>query len=368
MKKVVFTILLLTIIIPIIITSCTKYGNGFLSPFVTYSVQQFTFIRGRFSTSNALVTDGSSTPMNASMLHVYDSATGKLMDSIFFKKYPVTIWKEAYDPKTDTTYAKVLAKRSIDSLLPVEINTSSGAFTSTSASLALPLGSYFVDLNVSNIAGSQVLKKIMKFTIKDGAPLETTETYSGGLGGSFSAAAGPAGGSAFPIVFFNGNYNPYVDFKVTRYADTPFTVILKFTDRNGVPFNPNTGEVAKRPNAGLNPVPPFLQNLQDYAPDTYKVNDSEISIKYAITPFPYASLGNGYNMYYTIQAKAVSMDSTKAWTQTPAPNVFYKGITDPAYLGIYNPGRYDYAIRVPMRVFSYGAYIINVKLLNTTHR
>ncbi len=62
------------------------------------------------------------------------------------------------------------------------------------------------------------------------------------------------------------------------------------------------------------------------------------------------------------------MDSTKTWTLNPAPGVYYKGVTDPTYLGIYNPGRYDYAIRVPMRVFSYGAYQINVKLLNASHR
>ncbi|MES2003448.1 MAG: hypothetical protein V4450_02920 [Bacteroidota bacterium] len=368
MKKIIFSILLMVIILSTLITSCTKYGNGFLSPFVTYSVQQFTFIRGRIALSNALVTDGSSTPMTASILHVYDSASGKVMDDVFFKKYQVNIWTAAYNPKTDTSYSQVLAKRGVDSLAPIEINANSGAISSTSASLYLPLGSYLIDLKVSNIVGSQVLSKIMKITIKDGAPLETTETYSGGLGGAFSAAAGPAGGSAFPIVFFNGNYNPFVDFSVTRFADTPNTVILKFTDRNGVPFNPRTGEVAKRPNSGVNPVPPFLQNLQDYAPDSYQVNDSTLSIKFALTPFPYASLGNGYNMYYDIQARSVSMDSSKAWTQTPAPGVFYKGVSDPAYLGTYLPGRYDYAIRVPMRVFAYGAYQINVRLLNTTHR
>lgn len=368
MKKITVLILLLIIIVSGIFTSCTKYGQGFLSPFVSYGVQNFTFIRGRIATSYALTTDGSSTPINASFVHVYDSATGKIMDDVFLKKSLVTIWTSAFDPKTDLTYAQILAKRGVDSLAPIEINQTSGAITSTPASINVPVGSYYVDINVSNQVGSQVLKNIMKLTVKDGAPLETTETYAGGLAGAFSAAAGPAGGSAFPIVFFNGNYNPFVNYTVTRFADTPNTVIVKFTDKDGAVFNPKTGEVAKRPNSGLNPVPPFLQNLQDYAPDSYVATDTAISIKYAITPFPYASLGNGYNMYYTIATKAMTMDSTKTWTLNPAPGVYYKGSTDPTYLGKYNADRYDYAIRVPMRVFSYGAYQINVKILNTTHR
>jgi hypothetical protein len=368
MKKILIVISFAIIVCVGLFTSCTKYASGFLSPAITYGVQQFSFIRGRIAVSYALTTDGSTTPIHAKILHVYDSATGKSVDDIFFKKYLVSIWTAAYDAKKDTTYSQVLAKRGVDTLYPVVINPYSGELSSTSASLYLPLGSYLMDIEVSNAVGTEVLKNIMKVTVRDGAPLETTETYTGGLAGAFSAAAGPAGGSAFPIVFFNGNYNPFVDFTVTRFADTPNTVILKFTDRNGVAFNPRTGEVAKRPNSGLNPVPPFLQNLQDYAPDSYKVTDDAISIKYALTPFPFTSLGNGYNMYYTIQTQAVTMDSTKTWIQTPAPGVFYKGTTDPTYLGKYNNDRYDYAIRVPMRVFSYGAYQINVKLLNTTHR
>ncbi|MES2331459.1 MAG: hypothetical protein V4539_17780 [Bacteroidota bacterium] len=368
MKKILTPICFAIIVCVGLFSSCTKYGNGFLSPYVAYGVAQFTFIRGRIATSYALTTDGSSTPMQAKILHVYDSATGKPVDDIFLKKYIVNTWTSAYDAKKDTTYSQVLAKRGVDSLYPVTINEFSGALTSTSASLYLPLGTYYMDIQVNNAVGTEVLKNVMTLTVKDGAPLETTETYSGGLAGAFSAGAGPAGGSAFPIVFFNGNYNPFVDFSVVRFADTPNTVIIKFTDRNGVAFNPRTGEVAKRPNTGLNPVPPYLQNLQDYAPDSYRASDTAISIKYALTPFPFTSLGNGYNMYYTIATTAVKMDSTKAWTLTPAPGVFYKGTADPTYLGTYNLERYDYSIRLPMRVFSYGAYQINVKLLNTSHR
>lgn len=43
---------------------------------------------------------------------------------------------------------------------------------------------------------------------------------------------------------------------------------MKIMDKIGVAFNPKRGEIIKRPQTGINPNPPFLQNLQDYAPDT----------------------------------------------------------------------------------------------------
>ena len=127
------------------------------------------------------------------------------------------------------------------------------------------------------------------------------------------------------------------------------------------------GEFTKRPNSGLNPVPPFLQNLQDYAPDTFVASDSAISLKYPLTPFPINSLGNGYNMYYRVPAQYVHIDSTTSWTSNTAGNL-YKGISDSHYRGMYKDGLYDYSLRIPMRVQVPGSYEIKIKILNATHR
>ena len=95
-------------------------------------------------------------------------------------------------------------------------------------------------------------------------------------------------------------------------------------DKNGVPFNPKTGEFTKRPNSGLNPNPPFLQNLQDYAPDTYVTTDTAISIKYPLVPFPIVTLGNGFNMYYRIPSQFVHIDSTSTWSANTGGNSVYR--------------------------------------------
>ena len=368
-KKIIIKIVLAAIGFPVFFTACTKYQHGFLSPYVQYAVNEFSIIRGRVSTSYSLITDGSSIPLHVKWTHIYDS-TGKVVDDIFSKKYPVAVWSAAYDPLTDKDYASIFAKRNIDSLPPIVVNESNGTISSNSASLNLPLGTYTMDLQVSNSSGTEELKNIMKIHIVDGKPLETAPEQGAFsislLNAGTSAGAGAAGGGNNGVLF-NGANNPFVDFTVTRFADTPNVLIIKVTDGNGAVFNPKAGEIAKRPASGLNPNPPFLQNLQDYAPDTYVVTDTSIAIKFPLVPFPIVSLGNGYNMYYRIPTQYIHIDSTTSWSSNSAGN-FYKGKFDSHFLGLYTDGRFDYALRIPLRIQVPGSYEINIKLLNATHR
>lgn len=341
-------------------TACTKYQNGFISDSMQYSVTTFTVTKGQLNSSNSLVSDGSSIPLNIRWTHIYD-ASGNIVDSLFTHNYTVGIWTAAYNSKTDTTYALVIAKRSTAELPPFQLNATSGVLEANSATYYLPSGTYTMDLEVTNIAGIRELKNAMTILLKDGDPVEITPQT-----GNFSVGLAVAG-TATTSGIYNGTNNPFVDYTITRYADTPNRFILKFMDRNGVPFDPKTGEVIKRPNTGNNPNPPYLQNLQDYAPDTYVATDTAISILYPLTPFPIASLGNGFNMYYEIATKAVQIDSTSAWSGNTA-GILYQGTSDSHYRGTYPLGRYDYPIRVPMRIQTPGSYELAIKILNVTHR
>lgn len=343
-----------------IFSGCTKIGNGFLSPYVTYAVTEFSIIRGRTATSYSIVTDGSSIPMHIKWTHIYDS-TGKIVDDIFLKEYPVAVWTADYDPTTDNTFASIMANQTTVNLPPLVVNENNGTIEANSGTLNLPLGAYTMDLEVSNSAGNESLKKIMTINIVDGKSLETAPEQGAFANGRAIAGTAPV------HYFYNGQNNPFVSYQITRFADTPNVLILKFVDRNGIPFDAKTGEIIKRPAAGLNPNPPFLQNLQDYAPDTYLATDTAISIKYPLVPFPINSLGNGYNMYYNIKTSAVQTDSTSAWSSNSA-GLFYQGTSDSHYLGTYVNGEYDYSIRVPMRIFVPGSYEFTVKILNVTHR
>jgi len=356
MKRIISIIFL-----GISLSTCTKYGNGFLSPYVQYAVNNFTVVRGRTTASYSLITDGSSIPMHVKWLHIYDSS-GNIADTLFTRKYPVTVWSAAYDPLTDVTYGSIIAKQTVVKMPPLDVNESNGTITANSGTLYLPLGTYSMDLAISNDAGTETLKKIVTIVIADGKPLETAPEN-----GAFSNSLAVVGNAAAAKTVFNGLNNPFDFITVTRLADTPNRIILKVTDRNGIPFNPRTGELTKRPNTGLNPVPPFLQNLQDYAPDTYQASDTAISIKFPLVPFPITSLGNGYNMYYNILSQYLHIDSTATWSSN-ASGAYYSGPGDSHYQGTYMDDRYNYYIRIPMRVQVPGSYEIDIRILNTIHR
>lgn len=368
-RKIITTAILLLVVCSGIFISCTKYGNGFLSPSVQYAVNEFSIIRGRTATSYSLITDGSSVPMHVKWVHIYD-ASGNIVDDMFNKKYPVSIWTAAYNPLTDKDYASITAKRSVAELTPIVVNESNGTIEANSGTIYLPVGTYTMDLEVSNSAGTQILKNIMKINLKDGKTIEIapeTGAFSLSLLKAGTASGAGAAGGSNNGTLFNGVNNPFVEFTVTRFADTPNVFIYKVMDKNGVVFNSKNGEIAKRPNSGLNPNPPFLQNLQDYAPDTFLATDTAMSLKYPLVPFPIASLGNGYNMYYRIPSQFVTIDSTTLWSSNTAGN-FYKGTADSHYKGTYTLDKYDFAFRTPMRIQVPGAYYLTVKLLNAAHR
>lgn len=72
-------------------------------------------------------------------------------------------------------------------------------------------------------------------------------------------------------------------------------------------------------------------------------------------------------MYYRLPTQYVRIDSTTAWTTNTAGN-FYTGTTDSHYKGTYTNGKYDFALRIPMRIQVPGTYQMNIRLLNVTHR
>ncbi len=359
-KNICITVMAILIFTP----GCTKYQNGFISSTMQYAISTFTIKKGSTASSNSLVSDGSSIPLKVKWTHIYDES-GKIVDTLFSKTYPVDVWTAVYDSKTDTSYATVMKKRATQDLPPIVVNETSGVIQANAATYYLPVGKYMMDLEVTNIAGTQELKKAMTLDIIDGETFETTPEP-----GSYSLSmliANTASGAPFGALY-NGNNNPFVTETITRVADTPNAVTIKITDKNGVVFSPANNEIMKRPNSGLNPKPPYLQNLQDYAPDTFKALDTAMYLNYPLVPFPIESLGNGYNMYYRLPTKFVHIDSTtKGWSGNPAGNL-YKGTSDPNFLGYFKDDLYDYSLRIPMRVLVPGAYFLNIKLLNVTHR
>lgn len=332
--------------------NCTKVASGYVNPSMYYTNALLVVPRGQTVSTGTLVSNGSNTPLNVTLYHIYDS-TGKIVDDIFAKTYPVTVWKSGYNSITDTTYNSILSKLSYQDLPPIIIGKTGGVISSTSASLNVPTGTYSVDLQISNAGGTEILKKVISLQFTNPVLVETNDATTGnpGIGRALTGLAS--------VTYIYNTYNiPYMQMTVNRIADTPNVLYLKIVDKNGVPFNPKT-EIVPRPGV--------LQNLQYYQPDTYIASDTSMSVKFPIAPFPIASKGNAYLWYYNIKSSALIIDSTSAWSSNPN-NLLYQGTSDPHYLGTYKPGRYDLSFKIPCRIQVPGSYIITEKILIATHQ
>ncbi|HWJ27990.1 MAG TPA: hypothetical protein VNS32_15700 [Flavisolibacter sp.] len=314
------------------LAGCTKTEKGFLSPYFQYPISEYSISKGRDFTSDAINPDGSSVPFKVEIVHIYD-ATGKIVDDVFFKKYPVSVWTSAYNNATDTTAALIAAKRKTEELPALKINESNGAIVANSASINLPSGKFTIDLRVSNEAGTQMLPKAVTINLADAAPFETAP----GLAAT-SEALIMVGNESSSVALGSA----YTTVSVQKTGDDPWVIHVKMVDKNGVPFNPLKGEIVKRPNSGLNPNPPFLQNLQAYTL-SYVPTESEMQFPYSVTPMPLESLGNGYNMYYRIPTQYFHIDG-------------------------YPDDKYSLNIRFPLRIWVPGTYNITVTVNNVTHR
>ena len=318
-----------------IFSACKKVPDGFLSSLVRYEEEPIIIQKGRTKLSSGLNFDGSSKPVKITMLHIYEKATGKNVDSIFNKKYTIKGWKGLYDPKTDTTLALIEAKQMDLEVTPIVINESSGQVEANYTTLYVPAGNYEFDVQISNSAETKVYPKLGQLQIVDAAPFEANPTLGTPYVRMIKVGNEAVGTSVLTNVIVN----------VERTADKPNKVIVKIVDKNGIAFNPKAGEIIRRPNAGNNPVPPYLQTLQDYSLKT-DLFDDRMEFTYGTLPFPLNSLGNGFNIYYRIPTKFFSHTNQAA----------------------YPDGLYSANPRFVFRAYVPGTYVITFKANDLTHK
>src|SRR5882762_1398180 len=103
-------ILLFLLVLPFFIT-CKKVPDGFLSDLVRYEEDPIIIQKGRVKVSSGLNFDGSAKPVKIIMVHIYDKATGQIVDPVFLKKHTIKAWKALYNPAVDTTAELIAAKQ-----------------------------------------------------------------------------------------------------------------------------------------------------------------------------------------------------------------------------------------------------------------
>lgn len=330
-----------------VFAGCKKVEVGYLSDNIRYGSNPVVADRGVFKIVTGIIPDNSTPPFKVTILNIRNKATGK-REEAFFKPSEVTVWKEKYDPTTDTTLALIEAKRAKEMKLPLEVIEKSGQLMFTQATENVPVGEYLLDLEVENPKGKKQYEGVTTLQIKD--PL-----FFEHINAPYFILVNPSDGSSkrYPhdVDWFDisKQQSANTTFKVTRDAEGPNQIILKVYDKNGAVF---PGKALERRPSGDT----FLNTMATFA---YKTTVTENSVihDYAQARFPdvyWDNIGNGILCYYRIYDKYIeSVDYVDVWN--PPYKITYK--TDP------NP--YILQIRFGMKFNLPGTYLVEMHLTAT---
>ena len=261
---------------------CSKTETGFLSDRLFYRTNPFVAIKGRVTTGIPIETDGSTAPLNVSMLALRDK-NGQAAEKLL-KEYEIPIYKGEV-LSTDTTLDMLGKKLGVAMYKPFNVNPIGGRLEVTPASVYADTGTYNFDLQVSNIKGTKTLNNI--------ANVRLTPALDSQIVRQFVTTSAP--NLELPVV-------TQTAFVVTvQRIPGPNKIIVKFVDKNGAKFNPRTGEIVPRvslPTALRYEFKQFNPYYPELKTDTAFVYDYP-----AKTPtFPLFTLNGAYTVSYRIPA------------------------------------------------------------------
>jgi len=302
------------------VISCTKAPNGYLSSQIRYTDSPIQVQRGNIVQTNPVNSDGSSAPVTYELLDIRNATTHKHADSLYMPQNHYE-FISLFNADVDTTIALLNTHRKLVDGPCFDYNIHTGAFTFYETTANVPLGTYEFDIKATNENGSKIYKNIGTFTLFDGPAYEID-----------------AGGSAWfqDNTSSNGDTgNPVVT--IERLSTSGTLAILKLVDENGVPFDPNKGEIIARGDRS---------NFETYAKfHPLIASDTSLTCNFEITPFPFSQSSFGYLIYYRIPSQFVKYDVGS----TPTTAQVYSA----------NP-------RFAFRLFQEGTYLITVHVPHVT--
>lgn len=264
---------------------CNKKDEGFLSDKLFYRANPFTAAKGRVTTSAPLETDGSTQSLQVRLLAIRDK-TGAIAQTMT-KEYEIPVYKSEIR-STDSTLALLALKLGTALYKPFNINEVGGRLEVTPASMFVDTGTYDFDIEASNIKGTKLLNSIAKVRITPAVPFQLVRQFAS------TSVTGQE------ITFVTQS-----SFAVTveRIPTGPNKIIVKFVDKNGVTFNPKTGQVI--PRATLAGATGLRFEYRQFAP-YYAEEKTDTALVYQypdkIPTFPLFLLNNAYLSSYRIPA------------------------------------------------------------------
>lgn len=296
MKIVIMYAAVLGGFIGMLLLSCSRIEEGFLSDTIRYRDSVIYCKRGMTLTlSDRINADGSTPPFNFKMLNLRDKETGEPAPQEFFTEYEIEVFKDGmtFDPATDVTLDLLNAKREKKKSVPMEFNPLSGQISFNRASANLPLGVYTFDLEATNRWGTKMYHSFAEIHVIEPFLEDVFEVNYSALTGSNSSEV------------FTAAYNNNIKITYKKISDEGARVILKIVDKNGRPWDPSAGQVIKRGDR-----PTFESHVQF---NPVIMTEESMICDFEVAPFPLTRLiADGtdweYLIYYRIPMQYAAMD------------------------------------------------------------
>lgn len=307
MKHIFYIIILLSAM-----ASCEAPEVGYISDNI-YALEDTIFVpRGTFMTSAPPSVEGSTYPMHWEITDIRDKSGNPT--NALQEEHEILIWKESFNPDTDTTLALAEAKLELANKPSILINDVSGEMAFTQASKFVPADEniFVLDVNVSNVRGERQLNDYVIVKLEDFKPVEfpvemivrnNLIKLDGSKKALFASHLKNDYDDKVPDVL-NGT-DPY--FVITKTNEEPkqgVRVKMIIADSHDQAFDPS--KIVFYPSGAS-----YLQNFHDNSTET-DLDESGTIFSLPAPPFPQFGRSysgkNTYLMYYLSTKDAYTVD------------------------------------------------------------
>ncbi|MDO5980372.1 DUF5007 domain-containing protein [Flavivirga spongiicola] len=343
MKNIFYTVFILALLA----SSCKPPEIGYISDNI-HALEDTIFVpRGVFKLGAAPNIEGSTYPMSWEITDVTDAQGNSTND--LFDEHEILIWKEAFNPFTDTTLELAQEKLELANKPTLLINDVSGELAFTQASKFVDdQDIYKLNVKATNVRGERQLDDYVVVKLEPFKPVEFLREMrsrlqlgkvSGGYDIAYTSRIVNSEDANIPSVL-DGTH-PYIN--ITKISDEPslgVKVKMVITDSYDKPLNPD--EITFYPTGST-----FLQNYHDNSVET--ITDAT-STTFSLPAPPFPQFGrtysgdNTYLMYYLTTGNAFTVD-TEAFEADNGPKD-WTPYTDPGTSEILNRAYIRWGIRI----------------------
>ena len=248
---------------------CKKVETGYISDNMYYIENPLMTTQGAITVSSSIVEDGSTDPVSVELTKVTDENGNDVMtlltkmDSIMGFSGSVTF--------LDSTLDLLSKKISVTAAVPLSVNPIGGRIQLTPATQFVPVGTYTIDVKVSNIRGTRTIPNACKIIISgEGSP---DTVYAGTYAGTLdNVTLGYAAALANPNI------------SVTYTPSETNKLVYKFFDKNGQVYDPKTGGIFARPHRWS------MKQFDPYYPEV--LTDTSVEYQFPSVPNQFPAFVN----------------------------------------------------------------------------